>query len=88
MPKKSVDEIMENLTGEDVVNSPSHYQVEGLEIETIDIVRAISNQYNGFSANCIGNVLKYLIRAKKKSGVTDLKKAQKYLSWLIGEEER
>ena len=87
MPKKSVDEIMENLTGEDVVNSPSHYQVEGLEIETIEIVKAISNQYNGFSANCIGNVLKYLIRAKKKNGLTDLKKAQKYLSWLIEEVE-
>lgn len=72
----------------DNIKSPSHYKIPGLDIESIDIIRAISNQYNGFSATCIGNVLKYLIRAKKKNGVEDLKKSQRYLEWLIEEEEK
>ena len=38
---------------------------------------------DGFSAFCHGNVLKYLIRARKKNGVEDLKKAKVYLEWMI-----
>ena len=32
---------------------------------------------------CHGNVLKYLIRARKKNGVENLKKAKVYLEWMI-----
>ena len=39
--------------------------------------------YNGFVAFCLGNVLKYLIRAEKKNGKEDYKKAAKYLEWVI-----
>lgn len=64
----------------DNVNSPKHYQIEGLNIESIDIIKAALK--DGFSDFCLGNVLKYLIRAEKKNGVEDYKKAKKYLSWI------
>lgn len=64
----------------DNVNSPKHYQIEGLNIESIDIIRAALKE--NFDDFCLGNVLKYLIRAEKKNGVEDYKKAKKYLSWI------
>lgn len=67
----------------DNVNQPQHYKLDGLEIETVDVIKSVTSQYNGFEAFCMGNILKYLIRAKKKNGLEDLYKAQKYLSWLI-----
>ena len=59
---------------------PSHYAVGG--IETIDFIRAklTKEEYKGY---CKGNVIKYLSRADYKGGVEDLKKAAKYLEWLI-----
>lgn len=64
----------------DNVNNPKHYQIEGLNIESIDIIKAIlKDNFNDF---CLGNVLKYLIRAEKKNGIEDYKKARKYLSWM------
>lgn len=64
----------------DNVNSPKHYQIEGLNIESIDIIRAALKE--NFDDFCLGNVLKYLIRAEKKNGIEDYKKARKYLSWI------
>jgi len=83
--KETVDNIMSKY--DDKIDSPSHYKLDGIDIETIEIIKAICNQYNGFSAKCIGDVLKYLIRAQKKNGLEDLKKARKYLDWLILELE-
>ena len=37
----------------------------------------------GFIAFWLGNILKYLIRAEKKNGKEDYKKAAKYLEWVI-----
>ena len=34
-----------------------------------------------------GNVVKYILRFQKKNGIEDLKKARKYLDWLIEEME-
>jgi len=84
--KETVDNIMSKY--DDKIDSPSHYKLDGLSIETIEIIKAICNQYHGFSAKCIGDVLKYLIRAKKKNGLEDLKKARRYLNWLIDAEEK
>ena len=67
----------------DNVNSPNHYKLEGLEIESIDIIKARLGK-DGFKAFCVGNALKYLIRAEKKNGIEDYKKARKYLDWIIG----
>ena len=66
----------------DVINMPSHYELPGLNVEAIDVVRAVlgPDKFQGF---CRGNEIKYLIRAERKNGVEDLEKAQKYLSWEI-----
>ena len=66
----------------DVINSPSHYKLEGLNIEAIDVIRSVLGP-DKFQGYCRGNVIKYLVRAEHKNGTEDLEKAQKYLSWEI-----
>ena len=66
----------------DNIKSPSHYQIKGLVIESIDIIR---HTVDNFSSVCEANVLKYVLRYKKKNGIEDLKKARVYLDWLIEE---
>ena len=51
----------------DNIKSPNHYKLNGLKIESIDVIKAVLGR-DGFSAFCHGNVLKYLIRARKKNG--------------------
>lgn len=64
----------------DNVNHPNHYQIlEG--VEAIDVIRSILE--DGFEDYCYGNVLKYILRAPKKNGIEDLKKAKVYLDWII-----
>lgn len=69
----------------DNVNHPSHY-TQG-DIECIDAIRA-SMCPAGFGDYCKGNVIKYLFRWEHKGGLTDLKKAQVYLNWLIETAEK
>ena len=66
----------------DIINSPDHYKLPGLNVEAIDVVKAVlgPDKFQGF---CRGNEIKYLIRAERKNGIEDLEKAQKYLSWEI-----
>ena len=78
--------IGEGTVAEDKVNSPKHYRLPGLNIESIDIIRAILGKY--FKWFCLGNIIKYILRAEKKNGLEDYKKARKYLDWLIKGEER
>ena len=66
----------------DSVNEPQHYKLDGLGIESIDVIKAVLRE-DGFKAFCRGNALKYLIRADRKGGVEDLKKAMVYLNWEI-----
>jgi hypothetical protein len=67
----------------DSVRHPKHYELEGLNgIESIDIIRSVLGKM-GFEQFCRGNELKYLIRADKKNGLEDLRKAQVYLGWEI-----
>ena len=68
----------------DNVYHPKHYQIPGLPVESIVIIRAILGA-EGFKKFCRGNALKYLIRADNKGGIEDLKKARVYLSWEIGD---
>lgn len=68
----------------DNVYHPQHYQIPGLPVESIVIIRAILGA-EGFKKFCRGNALKYLIRADNKGGIEDLKKARVYLNWEIGE---
>ena len=81
-----INEIMANdQKADDAVNAPNHYTVGG--IETIDYIRAklTANELRGYY---LGNLLKYLSRAKHKDGVQDYKKAQVYLTWLIKLEDQ
>ena len=78
--------IGEGTVAEDNINSPKHYRLPGLNIESIDIIRAILGKY--FKWFCLGNIIKYILRAEKKNGLEDYKKARKYLDWLIKGEER
>lgn len=70
----------------DNINSPKHYRLPGLNIESIDIIRVILGKY--FKWFCLGNIIKYVLRAEKKNGLEDYKKARKYLDWLIKGEEK
>lgn len=64
----------------DNVNQPSHYTgLPGLEV--IDIIRA-SLSTDGFIAYCIGNSIKYRMRAGKKGDAAEcLAKAEVYERW-------
>lgn len=64
----------------DMVNSPDHYKVGG--IETLDFIEAKLSveEFNGY---CLGNVLKYISRYKQKNGLEDIKKAQFYLNKVV-----
>lgn len=65
----------------DNVRHPAHY-TEGRNIEPIDYIRDTLTQEE-FEGYCVGNVLKYLSRWRKKGGVEDLEKAKVYLDWAI-----
>jgi len=62
---------------DDMVNSPPHYTAGG--IETIDFIEAKELDY------CLGNCVKYISRAGKKSEnkLQDLNKAMWYLKRAI-----
>ena len=66
----------------DMVNHPAHYESGG--IECIDAIRAqlTHEQYVGYLR---GNIAKYMWRFERKGGAEDLRKARKYLEWLIEE---
>jgi hypothetical protein len=66
----------------EAITSPSHYKVcEGLDV--VDMIRAVLTPEQ-FSGYCLGNVIKYRMRAGKKtmSPMEDLGKAHVYETWL------
>lgn len=64
----------------DNVNHPKHYALVD-NVETIDVIEAVLD--DGFLDYCYGNVIKYILRAPKKNGIEDMKKAKVYLDWFI-----
>ena len=71
----------------DDVISPFHYKLEGLELESKDIIRSVLGK-EGYKSWCHGTALKYLFRAgKKEDELKDYKKAKEYISWIIKEME-
>ena len=64
----------------DMVNQPPHYNQN--KVECIDAIESATN--SGFEFYLQGVIIKYLWRYRYKNGVEDLKKAQWYLSRLIG----
>lgn len=68
----------------DNVNKPKHYELDGLEgIEVKDVIRSVLG--DNITSFYIGNVIKYVLRYKKKNDVEDLKKARLYLDWAIAD---
>nr|DAR72657.1 MAG TPA: nucelotide kinase [Caudoviricetes sp.] len=67
----------------DNINNANHYQICGFN--SIEIIKRVLG-LRGFVAFCLGNILKYLIRAEKKNKLEDYKKAAKYLAWVIERE--
>ena len=65
----------------DNINNPNHYKLS-CGVESIEIIKRVLGT-QGFVAFCLGNILKYLIRAEKKNKMEDYKKAAKYLEWVI-----
>lgn len=63
----------------DLINHPPHYK--GRSLEAIDVIEAFEL---GF---CEGNVVKYVLRWRKKNGLADLQKARWYLNRLIEDAE-
>jgi hypothetical protein len=70
-------------TDKESVDHPKHYGGEDNPYEVINIIEAYGMDFTE------GNVLKYLLRYKKKNGIEDLWKAHWYLERLIKQlEER
>lgn len=73
----------------DNVNKPNHYQlnIKGNNIQVIDIIDEVVKDYKPQEAFKIANVIKYILRASKKNGKEDLKKARKYIDMLVGDND-
>ena len=87
--REIVEKNAEVLSNEviDMVNSPLHYKLNGLDIESVDVIRAVltAEEFRGW---CKGNAIKYLMRlGKKDKEIQDAKKSIKFLEWLVKELE-
>ena len=68
----------------DEVHAPAHYKLNGLNIESVDVIRAVLTDEE-FKGWCRGNALKYLMRAGKKDKAKekqDFAKAGVFISWI------
>ena len=68
-----------------LIDKQEHYTANG--IQPIDLMKQnfTSEAFQGFLE---GNILKYVLRHRRKNKVEDLRKAMTYLTWLIEEEEK
>ena len=73
----------ERIEAEDeAITSPAHYKVsQGLQV--VDMIRHVLT-HEEFRGYCLGNIIKYRMRAGKKtmSPLEDLGKAHVYETWL------
>ena len=83
--ENEIQEIVETseVIEADNVKSPKHYILEGLGIEVKDIIFEVTKDMKGKEAVCVGNILKYVMRARKKNGIEDYKKAYEYFGYLL-----
>lgn len=86
--EKAIDEFLEEKkvlkNDSEKFKIPKHYKLEGLNVESIEVIKSVLGQ-EGFKAFCKGNIMKYLIRAEKKNGLEDYRKAKTYLDWFLKE---
>lgn len=88
--KEEKEEVLDNLViDSDIINKPNHYQlnIKGNNIEVIDVIDEVVKDYNPKQAFRVANILKYILRASKKNGLEDFKKAKKYIEMLLELEE-
>lgn len=78
-------ELVEEASMSKLIDKQDHYKANG--VEPIELMKQnfTKEEYSGFLQ---GNIIKYLLRFKRKNGVEDLKKALTYLTWLIEQEEK
>ena len=72
-------EVFSLLKG-DYMKTPEYYKADGFEFDVIDFCKAYSLNF------CLGNVVKYIVRAGKKDGedkFTALSKAKNYLDYEV-----
>ena len=69
----------------DNVHNPKHYQGRN-GLEAIDVHRNFMNdeQLTGYH---LGNLIKYVLRYRRKNGIKDLEKAKVHMDWLIEKEK-
>lgn len=72
---------------DNMVDHPSHYQSDS-GLEAMDAIDAFTSHLKGYEATRTFNILKYVMRWKKKDGLKDLKKARYYLNDLINKLEK
>lgn len=82
---KIIESETTETTGTDNVKSPKHYMLDDLGIEVKDVIFEVVKDMKGKEAVCVGNILKYVMRARKKNGIEDYKKAYEYLGYLLEE---
>ena len=68
-----------DTTQKDMVKNPSHYQGKyGLEVYDV-----LENFLEDVESYYVGNIIKYILRYKKKNKLEDIKKAREYADKLI-----
>ena len=69
----------------DNVHTPKHYQGRN-GLEAIEAHRNFMNdeQLTGYH---LGNLIKYVLRYRRKNGIEDLEKAKVHMDWLIEKEK-
>ena len=76
------DGALEEIAVADDVEHPAHYECG--EVEAIQIIEEIVGGLRGEAAYCLGNTLKYALRAGRKGDLeTDLAKARNYAHRLV-----
>ena len=90
LKEKKEEKVLNNLViDNDIINKPNHYQlnIKGNNIEVINIIDEVVKDYEPKQAFRVANILKYVLRASKKNGLEDFKKAKKYIEMLLEMEE-
>ena len=80
----NIEDAVTNATV-DMVNSPNHYkQYDSIDGEVIDLIEEVERAYPLGLGYCIGNALKYILRAPFKGNMKqDLQKAIYYLERAV-----
>ncbi len=86
LPVANIDNFCDNIPDKNLVpdknvSHPQHYGGADNPYEAIKVIESYGMDF------VEGNILKYLLRYKKKNGLQDLKKAKWYLERLIKQQE-